>query len=81
MLLLPARQLPATLAAGFAYVSFVAFWSGDMTTILYGTDAYGNRCGIGDFSSRPKIVYPQIEEDVAAQAEARPRSTATQQQH
>eukprot|EP00966_Prymnesium_polylepis_P185525 4300405-Prymnesium_polylepis.2 len=55
-------------SAGMYYITYLATTLGDPDALLYGADYLGNRCGRGDYSNRPKIYFPRIDEDLLQQA-------------
>jgi choline transporter-like protein 2/4/5 len=52
---------------GMFIVMGVALGTGDPKALSYGSDYLGNRCGQGDYESRPNVFYPRIGADVASQ--------------
>lgn len=42
--------------------------TGDINALRYDADYMGNRCGVGNYSGRPKAFYPRIGRDLAEQA-------------
>ena len=41
--------------------------TGDTNALFYDSDYLGNRCGVGDFSTRKKAFYPRLGQDLASQ--------------
>jgi len=52
---------------GIGFCAYIGVVAGDATSLVYGTDYLGNRCGMGDYSGMPKIYYPRIDQDVLDQ--------------
>jgi choline transporter-like protein 2/4/5 len=53
---------------GMLYLTFLAWTYGEPAAILYGKDYLGNRCGVGTFSNKSKVIYPRIDQDLLEQA-------------
>eukprot|EP00966_Prymnesium_polylepis_P114083 2636534-Prymnesium_polylepis.1 len=58
------------LAAASSAVFAIFIWglhTGDLDAIFYDSDYIGNRCGVGNFSSRKKAFYPRLGLDLESQ--------------
>ena len=53
---------------GLVYVFYLGLTVGDPWSVPYGKDYLGHRCGRGNFSDRPKTLYPRIDKDVMEQS-------------
>ena len=53
---------------GMMYLFYLGCTVGDPYVVVYGKDYLGNRCGRGNFTDRPKVIFPRIGEDVLEQA-------------
>ena len=53
---------------GMLYLFYLGCTVGDPYVVTNGKDYLGNRCGRGNFSDRPKVIFPRIGEDVLEQA-------------
>ena len=47
----------------------LAVETGDPTSIRYGTDHLGRRCGVGELEQEPKIFFPKLGTELVAQRE------------
>ena len=56
-----------TFWVGMVTIAMGAFATGDLSGLTYGADYLGNRCGVGDFSDRPKLWYPRLSKDLGEQ--------------
>ena len=52
---------------GMIYITFLSVTVGDPNAVFYGNDYLGNRCGVGNFSTRSKAYYPRMAEDLLEQ--------------
>ena len=52
---------------GMVYLFYLGLTVGDPYSVLYGKDYLGNRCGRGNMTSKPKVIYPRIDQDVMEQ--------------
>ena len=52
-----------------AIIGQVAITTGDPTSIRFGTDHTGRRCGVGELEARPKIYFPKLGTELLAQRE------------
>jgi choline transporter-like protein 2/4/5 len=52
---------------GMLYCFYLGATVGDPYSVLYGKDYLGNRCGMGNFTDRPKVIFPRIGKDILAQ--------------
>ena len=53
---------------GMTYLFYLGLTVGDPYLVVYGKDYLGNRCGRGNFTSRPKVIFPRIGQDVLEQS-------------
>ena len=53
---------------GAMYIMYLATTVGDPYAVLYGKDYLGNRCGVGAFADRKKIIFPRLDKDVLEQS-------------
>ena len=53
---------------GMIYLLYLGATVGDPYMVLYGKDYLGNRCGRGNFTSRKRVIFPRIEQDVLEQS-------------
>jgi len=52
-----------------AIIGQIAITTGDPTSIRFGTDHTGRRCGVGEFENLPKIYFPKLGTELVAQRE------------
>ena len=52
---------------GMMYLLYLGCTVGDPYSVAYGKDYLGNRCGRGNFTDRPKAIFPRIDQDVMEQ--------------
>ena len=50
-----------------AGVAATAYVTGDLTSIQFGSDYLGNRCGVGEYADRPVVWYPRMSQDLGSQ--------------
>lgn len=53
---------------GMLYLFYLGVTVGDPYMVMYGKDYLGNRCGRGNFTSKPKVIFPRIGQDVLEQS-------------
>jgi hypothetical protein len=53
--------------AGLIAVFVLVTSTGDVDSLFYDADYLGNRCGVGNFSTRSKAYYPRMAEDLLEQ--------------
>ena len=53
---------------GMIYLFYLGLTVGDPYSVVYGKDYLGNRCGRGNFTDRPKVIFPRIDADVMEQS-------------
>ena len=53
---------------GMLYIMYLATTVGEPYSVVYGKDYLGNRCGRGNFTNRPKIIFPRIDKDIMEQS-------------
>ena len=56
-----------TFWVGMVAIALSAFASGDISGLTFGADYLGNRCGVGNFTDRPKLWYPRLSKDLGEQ--------------
>jgi choline transporter-like protein 2/4/5 len=53
---------------GMLVLGVGSYVTGDPTALSYGTDYQGNRCGVGEFESKPVVWFPRMTADLVEQA-------------
>lgn len=54
---------------GMVYIGYLAVTVGEPYSVLYGKDYLGNRCGRGNFTDRPKTLFPRLDQDLITQVD------------
>ena len=49
---------------GMMYLLYLGCTVGDPYSVRYGKDYLGNRCGRGNMTNKPKVIFPRIDQDV-----------------
>ena len=52
---------------GMLYCFYLGLTVGDPYSVLYGKDYLGQRCGRGNMTSKPKVIFPRLGQDILAQ--------------